>query len=113
MSFIEVKNVTKSFNGVEILKNLNMTIDEGKVLGILGRSGSGKSVLINMFRGMKDYRPDSGQILYTIAICPSCLRVEPPSAAGKLCSCGCDCEFEIRTVDFWNCDRQSFCSYKT
>ena len=55
MSFIEVKNVTKAFNGVEILKNLNMTIDEGKVLGILGRSGSGKSVLINMFRGMKDY----------------------------------------------------------
>jgi len=29
MSFIEVKNVTKTFNGVEILKNLNMTIDEG------------------------------------------------------------------------------------
>ena len=45
MSFIEVKNVTKTFNGVEILKNLNMTIDEGKVLGILGRSGSGNLYL--------------------------------------------------------------------
>ena len=94
MSFIELKNVTKTFNGVEILKNLNMTIDEGKVLGILGRSGSGKSVLINMLRGMKDYRPDKGQIIYTIAICPDCLRVEPPSAAGRVCSCGCGCEFE-------------------
>ncbi len=112
MSFIEVKNVTKTFNGVEILKNLNMTIDEGKVLGILGRSGSGKSVLINMFRGMKDYRPDNGQIIYTIAICPECLRVEPPSAAGKVCSCGCGCEFELRKVDFWNCDRKVFAAIK-
>jgi methyl coenzyme M reductase system, component A2 len=112
MSFIEVKNITKTFNGVEILKNLNMTIDEGKVLGILGRSGSGKSVLINMFRGMKDYRPDNGQIIYTIAICPECLRVEPPSRAGQVCSCGCGCEFELRKVDFWNSDRKVFAAIK-
>ena len=41
MSFIRLENVTKTFDGVEILKNLNITIEEGSVLGILGRSGSG------------------------------------------------------------------------
>jgi methyl coenzyme M reductase system subunit A2 len=74
MSFIEIKNVTKTFDGVNVLKNLNITVNEGTVLGILGRSGSGKSVLINMLRGMKEYKPDKGQIIYNLAICPTVLE---------------------------------------
>lgn len=110
MSFIEIKNVSKSFGDVETLKNLNITINEGTVLGILGRSGSGKSVLINMLRGMKDYKPDKGQIIYNIAQCSSCKRVEPPSEAGKKCKCGGN--FESMSVDFWNSDRQVFRAIK-
>jgi methyl coenzyme M reductase system subunit A2 len=110
MSFIELENVTKTFDGVKILKNLNVKLEEGAVLGILGRSGSGKSVLINMMRGMKDYKPDEGRIIYNIVICPECMRVEPPSMAGKLCSCGCS--FEAKSVDFWNCDRITFAAVK-
>ena len=110
MSFIEVENVTKTFDGVEVLKNINMTINEGKVLGILGRSGSGKSVLINMLRGMKEYKPDEGRIMYTVAMCPGCMRVEAPSKAGTQCSCGC--EFQLEKVDFWNCDRKVFAAIK-
>ncbi|HII83938.1 MAG TPA: ATP-binding cassette domain-containing protein, partial [Methanobacterium subterraneum] len=75
MSFIEIKNITKTFNGVEVLKDLNINVEEGTILGILGKSGSGKSVLINMLRGMKDYKPDEGQIIYNIALCPECLAV--------------------------------------
>ena len=45
MSFIEVKNVTKKFDNEPVLKNINIDIYEGEVLGVLGRSGSGKSVL--------------------------------------------------------------------
>ena len=110
MSFIELENVTKTFDGVEILKNLNITIEEGAVLGILGRSGSGKSVLINMLRGMKDYRPTEGRIIYNLAVCPECLRVEPPSMVGKLCGCGCN--FEAQKVDFWHADRKLFAAVK-
>jgi len=110
MSFIELENVTKTFDGVEILKNLNITIEEGAVLGILGRSGSGKSVLINMLRGMKDYRPTEGRIIYNLAVCPECLRVEPPSMAGKLCGCGCN--FEAQKVDFWHAERKLFAAVK-
>ncbi|MBI4814301.1 MAG: ATP-binding cassette domain-containing protein [Methanobacterium sp.] len=94
----------------KILKNLNITIEEGAVLGILGRSGSGKSVLINMLRGMKDYRPNEGRILYIIAVCPGCLRVEPPSMAKKPCKCGCS--YEVQKVDFWHSDRKLFAAIK-
>ncbi|MBM4240756.1 MAG: methyl coenzyme M reductase system, component A2 [Euryarchaeota archaeon] len=110
MSFIEIKNVTKTFNDLEILKNMNMTVNEGMVLGILGRSGSGKSVLINMLRGMNEYEPDEGKIIYNVAICPACLRVEPPSMKNENCKCGG--QFETRSVDFWNCDRQVFAAIR-
>ena len=46
MDFITLKNITKSFDGVDVLKDINLKIYEGETLGILGRSGSGKSVLI-------------------------------------------------------------------
>jgi len=106
MSFIKLENVTKKFKGVEVLRDISVEIDEGKVLGILGRSGAGKSVLINMLRGMKEYRPDSGRVIYNVAICPECLRVEPPSFDGRECSCGSN--FALQEVDFWNCDKKIF-----
>ena len=110
MSFITLKNIGKSFNGVEVLKNINLKIEEGQSLGILGRSGSGKSILINMLRGTKEYMPDTGQIFFEIVICPECLYVEPPSFIGKKCSCGST--LEKKEVDFFDCDRKVFASLK-
>ncbi|MGF7117754.1 methyl coenzyme M reductase system, component A2 [Methanobacterium oryzae] len=110
MSFIELKNITKTFNDVKILKNLNITINEGSVLGILGRSGAGKSVLINMLRGMKEYKPDEGQIIYNIALCPECVLVEAPSKVGQKCTCGGT--FEAKSVDLWDADRKIFAAIR-
>ena len=111
MEFITFKNITKSFNGVNVLKNINLKISEGDTLGILGRSGSGKSVLINMLRGILDYKPEEGQILFNIAVCPDCLAVESPSHAGEKCSCGGT--YELReNVDFFNSERKLFASIK-
>jgi methyl coenzyme M reductase system subunit A2 len=110
MSFIEIKNISKTFNEVKVLDNLNIKVEEGTILGILGKSGSGKSVLINMLRGMKDYKPDNGQIIYNIALCPECLNVEPPSMNNKSCKCGG--QFEKMEVDFWNADRQIFAAIR-
>jgi len=76
MDFITLKNITKTFDGVDVLKDINLKINEGETLGILGRSGSGKSVLINMLRGTKEYAPDAGSIMMNIAVCPDCLAVE-------------------------------------
>ena len=72
MKFISLKNITKSFNDVQVLKDITLEINEGETLGILGRSGSGKSVLINMLRGTQEYAPDSGQMIFHVAVCPKC-----------------------------------------
>ncbi|MDL2246480.1 methyl coenzyme M reductase system, component A2 [Methanobrevibacter sp. OttesenSCG-928-K11] len=110
MAFITIKNINKSFNGIKVLKDINLTIEEGQTVGILGRSGSGKSVLINMLRGTKEYMPDSGQIIFEIAVCEECMRVEPPSKDGLKCSCGG--EYKLQTADFFNCDRILFAAIK-
>ena len=110
MDFITLKNVTKTFDGVDVLKDINLKISEGETLGILGRSGSGKSVLINMLRGTLDYKPDAGNIFVNVAVCPDCLAVESPSHDGEKCSCGGT--YEAQEVDFFNCDRKLFASIK-
>ncbi|MDR3063251.1 MAG: methyl coenzyme M reductase system, component A2 [Methanobrevibacter sp.] len=110
MSFISIKNINKTFDDNNVLKDINIDIEEGEVVGILGRSGSGKSVLINMLRGIKEYRPDSGKIIYKLAICKNCLTVDTPSKAGNSCSCGG--KFEAEEIDFWNSDRKIFAAIR-
>lgn len=110
MSFIEVKNVTKKFDNTIVLDNINLEIEEGEVLGILGRSGSGKSVLLNMLRGIPEYIPDEGEVIYHVAYCPKCNHVDTPSTAGKTCSCGE--KTELREINLWNCSRKEFLDIK-
>lgn len=57
---IEVKNLYKSYGKHEVLKGLNLTINEGEILVILGRSGVGKSVLLKHIIGIT--KPDKGSI---------------------------------------------------
>jgi phospholipid/cholesterol/gamma-HCH transport system ATP-binding protein len=59
---IELKNVSKSFNGKEILKSVNVSYQKGKVNLLIGASGSGKSVLTKCTVGLIE--PDSGAVFY-------------------------------------------------
>ena len=59
---IEVKNVSKSFKNIEILNNINITFTPGKIYGLYGRNGSGKSIFLKMLCGF--YLPTKGEILY-------------------------------------------------
>lgn len=59
---VEVKNVTKSFDGRVVIHDINAIFEEGKTNLIIGRSGSGKTVLMKNIIGL--LQPDSGQILY-------------------------------------------------
>lgn len=59
---IEVKNVTKKFKDNIILDNISVTFQSGKIYGLLGRNGSGKSVLLKLLCGF--YSPNQGEILY-------------------------------------------------
>ena len=57
---IEIEHVAKSFNRLEVLTDVNLTIDKGETLVILGASGCGKSVLLKLM--MRLLRPDAGRI---------------------------------------------------
>jgi len=57
---IELKNITKSFGSVIANKNVNLTVNKGEILSILGENGSGKTTLMNMISGI--YAPDEGEI---------------------------------------------------
>ena len=57
----EVKNVSKSFDGRPILKQINITIYPGEIVGLLGPNGSGKSTLYSTIIG--ENNADSGKIL--------------------------------------------------
>lgn len=48
MSLLEMKNIKKSFNGVEVLKDISLKVEKGEVLGIIGPSGSGGHVKIRL-----------------------------------------------------------------
>ncbi len=58
---IEIINLSKTLKGKQVLKKLNLTIQTGETLVIIGRSGCGKSVLLKHIIGIM--KPDSGQIL--------------------------------------------------
>ncbi|MBD5244637.1 MAG: ATP-binding cassette domain-containing protein [Barnesiella sp.] len=59
---IEVKNITKSFDGKTILHNVSARFETGKTNLIIGQSGSGKTVLMKSIVGL--VRPEEGEILY-------------------------------------------------
>ena len=58
---IEIRNLTKGFNGKIVLNNISMTIEQGKTTVIIGGSGQGKSVVLKHIIGLM--KPDSGDIL--------------------------------------------------
>jgi len=59
---IQVKNIYKSFDQSEVLKEINTSFDRGKTNLIIGQSGSGKTVLLKCLLGLYDI--NSGEILY-------------------------------------------------
>lgn len=58
---IEVIDLHKSLNGVQVLKGINFKVDKGEILALMGKSGHGKSVLLKHIVGI--LKPDRGNIL--------------------------------------------------
>ncbi len=97
--FIEIKNLNVGFDGVGILKNINLDINEGEVIGIIGKSGAGKSVLMRVLRGVEKITDISGNVIYHLAFCSKCRFVDVPSKSGTLCP-KCNTVFEKIAADF-------------
>ncbi|WP_240374407.1 ABC transporter ATP-binding protein [Bacillus piscicola] len=60
--FLEVKNLGKSFGGNWAIKDINMSVNRGELLGIIGPNGAGKTTLFNMVTGF--LKPTEGSISY-------------------------------------------------
>ena len=58
MAYLEIKNFTKAFGDVEVLKGIDMQLEKGKAVSIIGPSGSGKSTLLRCINFLEN--PDSG-----------------------------------------------------
>ena len=58
---IDIKNITKSFGSLQVLKGIDLHIDKGEVVSIVGPSGAGKTTLLQII-GTLD-RPDSGEVI--------------------------------------------------
>ena len=59
---ITIENLSKRFKNKEVLKDINLKIYENSITGIIGRNGSGKTVLLKIISGL--YFQDNGSIIY-------------------------------------------------
>ena len=97
---ITVDNICMDFDGTHALRNISFEIAEGEILGIIGRSGAGKTVLMHLMRGVEQ-PPTSGKIIYHVSACPSCEYMDVASSAGKPCP-HCGAVLARIDVDLWN-----------
>ena len=58
---LEMRDICKSFFGVQVLDRVSVDLNAGEVLALIGENGAGKSTLIKILNG--DYQKDSGEIL--------------------------------------------------
>ena len=57
---LEMKNIKKSFFGNQVLQDINITLNEGDVLGLCGENGAGKSTLMKILFGMQEIEQTGG-----------------------------------------------------
>ncbi len=60
MAVLEVRNVSKTFDGEEIIKGISMYLEQGEIVSLLGASGGGKTTLFNIIAGLSN--PDEGSV---------------------------------------------------
>ncbi|HEY8391288.1 MAG TPA: multiple monosaccharide ABC transporter ATP-binding protein [Capillibacterium sp.] len=63
-TILEMRNISKSFGGVQALRNVNFKVEAGEIHALVGENGAGKSTLMNILSGVYPYGTYSGEIIY-------------------------------------------------
>jgi methyl coenzyme M reductase system subunit A2 len=98
--FISVNGLSMDFDDTQVLNRVSFEIPEGGILGVIGRSGAGKSVLMHLLRGVEQ-PPSAGSIIYHMAACNCCSFMDVQSRAGMKCP-ACGGELVAVDVDLWD-----------
>src|SRR6266576_3030574 len=61
MAYLELKNVSKSFGSAPVLKDINLSVEKGEFVAIVGFSGAGKTTLISLIAGL--LKPSNGSLM--------------------------------------------------
>jgi branched-chain amino acid transport system ATP-binding protein len=61
-ALLELEKVSKRFGGLQALRDLTFTVNEGEILGLIGPNGAGKSTLFNLINGV--FAPNTGRIVF-------------------------------------------------
>jgi branched-chain amino acid transport system ATP-binding protein len=62
MAFLQVEGLSKSFGGLRAIHDLDLSVEEGEIVGIIGPNGSGKTTALNLVTGF--LKPDSGKVTF-------------------------------------------------
>lgn len=98
--FITVSGLGMEFDGTRVLQDISFQLNEGEIVGIIGRSGAGKSVLMHLLRGIET-PPSKGSVVYHMAVCPSCEYADVQSRAGFPCP-KCGGKLLAADIDLWD-----------
>ncbi|MFA6333812.1 MAG: methyl coenzyme M reductase system, component A2 [Methanoregula sp.] len=98
--FISVNDLCMDFDDTRVLNRVSFEIPEGEIIGVIGRSGAGKSVLMHLLRGVEQ-PPSKGSIVYHMAACDHCAFMDVQSRAGGKCPV-CGGELAAVDVDLWD-----------
>ena len=97
--FISVNDLCMDFDDTRVLNRVSFEIPEGEIMGVIGRSGAGKSVLMHLLRGVEQ-PPTKGSIVYHMAACDHCSFMDVQSRAGGKCP-ECGGELVAADIDLW------------
>lgn len=79
-NILEIKNLVVSYGGIEAVKGIDLTVEEGKIVTLVGSNGAGKSTTLKSIAGL--VKPKSGDILFNGRACSASppTRSSPPAS---------------------------------
>lgn len=82
MPLLSIKKLTKTFGGLAAVTNVDMSVEEGEIVGLIGPNGAGKTTVFNLLTGI--YVPTSGTIEFDTGSCMKKLNGMKPNAITRL-----------------------------